>query len=556
MASGDDRISSLSDQLIHRILHFTPAKEAATTSLLSTRWRSLWRSTGAVDLAFRVTGNPSSRHDFVRTARAALDAAAAAAGGVMRFALRLESSSIDKIRDFLVTESHRPTKSGAGKIKIIIQDVLRDVFLSHPAASRVEELVVAAVEDPISPDEHTSYRRNVAAFELGLGLPVTLTGCRRLHAGVPLPRLTTLRLRVCTVQIDDLQEIIDAAPALATVRLESVYIDWTHDDGGARIRFPASTTALVLDDNTLSNCGDDDRDDAIEVDAPGLRSFGVAVRFSLVSPAPDIVRVELDFHDGGHGAAMSRRRFWRFLHSFRNVKVLKVKVYNLKHIAIAGKAMCAKLLVPLTGVELLEIDGVHEATSKTAAVAIGNLLRCCPAVRDLVLRLSTTVQDDSMENGIDGKDLLQLKRERIMDLNESLHRFACRQKLSKPSPMNSVDEQLEQDGDIVGLTGHSFACLQSSLRRVGIQFRLDEHNFLGVQLIKFFAEKAVCLEEMCVDDGNMRMGDHINHRVERWTANLSAKMAITKHQNDTGNPPEIQGIERSVSHFRVLPLDR
>jgi hypothetical protein len=51
-----------------------------------------------------------------------------------------------------------------------------------------------------------------------------------------LPRLTTLRLRLCVVQVKDLQGVVDSAPALATVHLESVFLAGAKEDGCARAR--------------------------------------------------------------------------------------------------------------------------------------------------------------------------------------------------------------------------------------------------------------------------------------------------------------------------------
>uniref|UniRef100_A0A0D9XSQ6 FBD domain-containing protein n=1 Tax=Leersia perrieri TaxID=77586 RepID=A0A0D9XSQ6_9ORYZ len=109
------------------------------------------------------------------------------------------------------------------------------------------------------------------------------------------------------------------------------------------------------------------------------------------------------------------------------------------------------------------------------------------------------------------------------DLDESIDRFTRRPDYwSRPSQaVISMDKRLEEAGDIYGLSGRFFDCLRSSLTKVGIQFRMDEYNCLGVRLVKFFVENAMRLEEIPIDGGYSRMYDHINHSVERWIANSS-----------------------------------
>uniref|UniRef100_A0A0D3HPC4 F-box/LRR-repeat protein 15/At3g58940/PEG3-like LRR domain-containing protein n=1 Tax=Oryza barthii TaxID=65489 RepID=A0A0D3HPC4_9ORYZ len=128
-----------------------------------------------------------------------------------------------------------------------------------------------------------------------------LTNCRNLTpaTATAFPRLDTLRLRHCTANIDDLHRVIDAAPVLATVHLEFVYLvsDGQYSSDvwtvwSTRLRFPAATVLVLI------NC---DTTGAMEIYAPRLRSFtykGDAVQpFDLISPPspPDMALVNLHF---------------------------------------------------------------------------------------------------------------------------------------------------------------------------------------------------------------------------------------------------------------------
>ncbi|KAJ1288688.1 hypothetical protein BS78_02G107100 [Paspalum vaginatum] len=48
--SAEDRLSALPDGLLHAILSFLPAPQAVQTSLLSRRWRRLWRSAPLIEI--------------------------------------------------------------------------------------------------------------------------------------------------------------------------------------------------------------------------------------------------------------------------------------------------------------------------------------------------------------------------------------------------------------------------------------------------------------------------------------------------------------------------
>jgi uncharacterized membrane-anchored protein YhcB (DUF1043 family) len=58
---------------------------------------------------------------------------------------------------------------------------------------------------------------------------------------------------------------------------------------------------------------------------------------------------------------------------------------------------------------------------------------------------------------------------------------------------------------------------------LSLRFQPEKTDCFGTKLIKFFAENATVLEEMRIDDGNARMYEHMNSKVERLIANLSQK---------------------------------
>ncbi|RLM58705.1 hypothetical protein C2845_PM18G11860 [Panicum miliaceum] len=84
-AMAADRLSGLPDDLLRRILYFAPAREGASTAVLSRRWPGLWATSGAVNLDTcsydRTHGRDLSfekRASFLAGAGAALAAAARA----------------------------------------------------------------------------------------------------------------------------------------------------------------------------------------------------------------------------------------------------------------------------------------------------------------------------------------------------------------------------------------------------------------------------------------------------------------------------------------------
>jgi hypothetical protein len=73
---------------------------------------------------------------------------------------------------------------------------------------------------------------------------------------------------------------------------------------------------------------------------------------------------------------------------------------------------------------------------------------------------------------------------------------------------------------------------------VGLQFRLEQSNCLGANLIKFFAENAMVLEEMHIDGGNRKLHEHMNPKIETWVTNSSERR------------------NSGATTFVILPLER
>ncbi|XP_044974139.1 uncharacterized protein LOC123442104 [Hordeum vulgare subsp. vulgare] len=459
--AGDDRLSALPDQLLRRVLHFAPAKEAASTRALSRRWRSplLRSSGGAVNLETRLEEDfervlartwgeqrksleasfLSRRNAFVSAAQAAL----AADGHVTRLTLRVEFE-FDVSRWLLHPDDHKRDGSPSQD-----QDVIA-TLLSHPAARRVEYLRLAfegrvlRSYELFNDAEREIARKEVGEYTLSLGsLPwetlrvLDLTSCRDIlppAAAVVFTQLSSTRLRHCTVRLGALQSLIDAAPALATVHLESVVIiiiaptddvsqSSHHASRGTSpptpptevvLRCPAATV-LVLD--MCSWRGNNQEEAAVvvavEIRAPKLRYFlyrGLLRRFAMSPRPPELARADLHFFQpcdkNGNKYPRGRREhqsdkpneldphrnlvmLWQFLQDLSSAKELKLRVNHLEDMAVLSEAGRVELLPVFSNLDRLELQGVHRPKGKSAAVAIANLLRCSPVLRHLRINLTT-----------------------------------------------------------------------------------------------------------------------------------------------------------------------
>ena len=159
--------------------------------------------------------------------------------------------------------------------------------------------------------------------------------------------------------------------------------------------------------------------------------------------------------------------FWQFVRNFSSAKVLKLKLnFLIEHIGFVIESNKDKSELQshvfFSNLGRLELEAPHLPMSKGTAMAMATLLHCCPVLRDLQLRLTTT--------GATRMPMIPFDNNKADDLNEV--------------------------SDVPGLSEYSFNCVQSCLRRVRLQFHLEDPNCFGVQLSRFFAENVLALEEM------------------------------------------------------------
>jgi hypothetical protein len=327
MTMSGDRLTRLPDNVLRQVLSHAPAKEAVCTGALSRPWRSLWLSSGVLNLDSRsYQGARRMRYSrslvFLRDANAALRAFAAAASDDGENSLRKLTFTYLAIapnndEDTFWSRRH-------------IDDGLDDLLSSSgaPVARGLEELRVH-----VSPRD--CYSLSIAALPSDALRELHLDGLSLrppLNSNRPSPsfvRLHTLRLRRCDVRVNDIQAIVDAAPLLAALELDRVYI--SPDTGGTgqrQLRFPRVT---VL---SLGNMGGWYWD--LELEVPSLQRFSYRGFLQAISfvPAPPAsmeradLHFDLDFFSAG--PINDRRKaeacdlFWQFVGNFSSAEVLNV----------------------------------------------------------------------------------------------------------------------------------------------------------------------------------------------------------------------------------------
>ncbi|CAM0902259.1 unnamed protein product [Alopecurus aequalis] len=203
--------------------------------------------------------------------------------------------------------------------------------------------------------------------------------------------------------------------------------------------------------------------------------------------------------------------FWQLLGCFRHVKAVRLKVPAIEGIAV-DKDVQHEHLFTFPFLERLEVRGFSDPSRRDdAALAVANLLQCCPVIHDLRIRIPT----DPYRAHYAGRRRKVL----VPDFDASMDVFRRRFSGEMVPLMPDEEDGCSQAAVLPGLTGCRFCCLDEHLRTVTLQFELKELNSFEVCLARFFAENCMVLEALQIDDGKRTFLSHVNWMVERWRAN-------------------------------------
>ncbi|KAK3119278.1 hypothetical protein QOZ80_9BG0717150 [Eleusine coracana subsp. coracana] len=436
------------------------------------------------------------RRAFFRNAMAAL----AKHGSVKTLTIRVEEERY-AIKKFMFRNFHGSNNN------VDVPDIVDDV-ICHPVCHGVEELHIEAYDsgNPAARSKHRGsymplYYYNIGYYDLISFGSIPSKALRHLH----ITNCATLSSPPPDAFFPCLQDLLLQCCTVSLDTLEAMVM-------GSWLRH--SSTRCISTTSTSQRS----RDFTVELDVPRVRRFryrGKALKLRLKGPIEGIAVVDKNKHDE------LLNEMW-----FGNL-------------------------------ERLEVDVKHESACKgDAAVAIGNLLQCCPALVDLRLNLSV-VEDD--------RPVLR-NRKTQLDFRKSFSHFMHRKdRVVSFGGENTMSEV----PDIPGLSDRwfNFNCLRFYLKRVSLQFCLHKSNCFVLQLAKFFAERAMVLEEMCIDDGNRGFGGRTTNPLRPCSEykvspgvsqEAGVKRSFRAHERlpNKNSKHEVKRRNSWSSGFTILPLER
>uniref|UniRef100_A0A0D3GZ16 F-box domain-containing protein n=1 Tax=Oryza barthii TaxID=65489 RepID=A0A0D3GZ16_9ORYZ len=515
---ASDRLSELPDDLLIRILSFVPVKEAASTTLLSRRWRNpLWLETGTFNVDLTSEQFSNHAHNCLAMWRDEGDAREALRRDRRPRRLKKLSVTVTASRD---DDNYYSDFSEYLNPFVFHGKCVR--MLRNVEELRLECQIDAAGAGPLSSSSPPRYTYAMPGPEYNLRLHhlpcedfrvLHLTGCSLkeeihlcLRNRIAYPCLTTLRLRRCTVPLGELQRLITAAPALADVCLESVTFPDQGSVGGmttdkrVRLHCPAVTAFAMVNCHMFCR--------SFELDAPALICFRYAQissyeqSISLKPPAPFLEKANLESISG-------TEIFRSLLHDMCHVKVLKLTVYSIVGDIKFERLPCFPNLKHLVIEELCGF-AMGNGSAAAAATAIGELLQRCPVIRELWIRFS------SSKYLHESPDLAGYLESMACRFDESDYCDRC--------AVSAADRGRQELND----------CWKNSLRKVTVQFQKGKLTCSQVELVMFLVENAAVLEEFDIDGESQDVTDQINTKIATWRARSSSSREKEAHPAGVG----------------------
>ncbi|XBI98515.1 hypothetical protein VPH35_018745 [Triticum aestivum] len=464
--SGADRLSDLSEDLLQSIVSFLPARDAARTSALSRQWRPLWLRTDSLNLDSRSYRKPGQ--DYAGHGRDGIQvnnpsAQPAGTGGQQYF------------EDVMGNSRWGPSRNRNSC------DLMASL-LDAPPLGHLEDL---RVRFEVVKNMRQGDKLSCWIYKLD---PAVLPG----HA------LRVLDLVFCRLESEPREGGGGSLsfPCLSVLRLYMC--------SSSTSRFALHSSSLT--DLTLVDSSGNTRLEGTKLDTPCLRTFKyssfILTELWMKSQPIKLARADLTlgwtYGDNGNDLVLPRfAQVWKFLGHFRHAKVIRLKVQNIRCIAVE-EGVQHEHLVMLPALERLELEGFADPGRRDdpdrkgdAATAIANLLHCCLVIRDYLV--SSPDFDVSM-------DLFR-------------RRFS---KEMVPLMLDLDDHGSSRVAQLPGLTGRRFSCLENHLKKVTMRFELKELNSFEVRLARFFAENCMVLDVLQIEDGKHNFLSHINWTVQRW----------------------------------------
>ncbi|KAK3121485.1 hypothetical protein QOZ80_8BG0654330 [Eleusine coracana subsp. coracana] len=403
-------------------------------------------------------------------------------------------------------------------------------------------------------------------------LELSNCGVKACGGALGFSRLSSLVLRNCLLPEGYLQDVVDAAPALSSLRLQDLRHEpqaekeeeekkrysWNRKCYLLRFRL----RCLTLTELVLVACGTVRKEEValsysgIELDVPNLQSFsyrGHPVRLALTLPMPNLARVNID-DTGRSGYDRDRYRssysygddedkgpkklvpLSSMIESFRDTRALRLRVDCIEDILDIveddqqeGHNDAVVILPVFHNLHVLELEGHYRYMNKHTEATMACLPESCPVLSELRLKLKMMWDyryrfafEDPEENRDIGLDQF-----RFMSSIDRFKRF----KSSLVVPFQRGIDGCCVISDLPALSNRTFSCLRTSLRKVELKFEAKEINCFQVQLAKFLVENTVPLEEMHINDGEKIFWDHLSHKVTKWRADAFRRNKLPNNES-------------------------